>query len=78
MKFHMMTLLDDMGKIGLVRSDFLSQGKSSDILIPCERYCVPVVWVSQPPVIVALSSFTYLFFRYHLLSNICCFEQVII
>ena len=33
----MMTLLDVLGKIAWVRSDFLSQGKISDILIPCAR-----------------------------------------
>ena len=37
MQFHMMTLLDVLGKIALVRSDFLSQGKISDTLIRCAR-----------------------------------------
>ena len=37
MKFHMMTLLDVLGKISWVRNDFLSQGKISDILIRCAR-----------------------------------------
>ena len=37
MQFYMMTLLDVLGKIAWVRSDFLSQGKISDILIRCAR-----------------------------------------
>ena len=37
MQFHMMTLLDIPGKIAWVKYDLLSQGKISDILIPCAR-----------------------------------------
>ena len=37
MQFHMMTLLEVLGKIAWVRLDFLSQGKISDILIKCAR-----------------------------------------
>ena len=35
--FHMMMLLDVLGKIAWVRSDFLPMGKISDILIWCEE-----------------------------------------
>ena len=37
MQFHMMTLVDVLGEIAWVRYGFLSQGKISDILIPCAR-----------------------------------------
>ena len=37
MQFHMMTLLDVLGKIAWVRYFFLSQGKISDILIRCAK-----------------------------------------
>ena len=37
MQFHMMTLLDVLGNIAWVSSDFLSRGKISDILIRCAR-----------------------------------------
>ena len=43
MQFHMMALLDVLGKIAWVKEDFLSHGKISDILIRCARilfiYC---------------------------------------
>ena len=37
MQFHMMMLLDVLGKIAWVRYDFLSQGKISDIHVRCAR-----------------------------------------
>ena len=37
MQFHMMTLLDVLGKIAWVKYDFLSRGKVTDILIWCAR-----------------------------------------
>ena len=37
MQFHRMTLVDVLCKIAWARSDFLSQGKISDILIRCAR-----------------------------------------
>ena len=40
MQFHMMTLFVVLGKITLVRYDFLPQGKISDILIRCARNSV--------------------------------------
>ena len=36
-QFHIMKLLDVLGKIAWVRQDFLSQGKISDIFIRCAR-----------------------------------------
>ena len=37
MQFHMMPLLDFLGKIAWVRQYFLYQGKIADILIRCAR-----------------------------------------
>ena len=37
MQFHMMTLLDVLGKIAWIKKDFLSKGKISVILIRCAR-----------------------------------------
>ena len=47
MQFHMMTLLDFLGKIAWVRLDFLSQVKISDILIRCAR--MPVTYNKATP-----------------------------
>ena len=43
MQFHMMTLLDVLGKIAWVRYDFLSQGKISDILIHPYPVCKKIL-----------------------------------
>ena len=51
MQFHMMTLLEVLGKIAWVRSEFLSQGKISDILIWCARiFFLPFQYFRLEPV----------------------------